>query len=75
MTIGYTPTHVLGRQGKNRHTPRCAAPAMPPMPSMPSAAGRWAARRFGGLPRQYWLLAAGAGLFRLGFFASVSVPP
>ena len=71
MSIGYTSTHVLGRQAKNRYTSAHAAPAMspmPPMPPMPSAAARWAARRFGGLPREYWLLAAGAGLFRLGFF-------
>lgn len=59
LSIGYAPAHAVPRPVKTRYMPRHAAPAGP---------SRWAARRFSGLPREYWLLAACAGIFRLGFF-------
>lgn len=62
MSIGYAPTHGLPRAARTRYVPRHAAP------KAPSQWAQWAQRRFSGLPKEYWLLAVGAGMFRLGFF-------
>ncbi|WP_203906810.1 MFS transporter [Rhizocola hellebori] len=59
MSIGYAPTHTSPRLRRQQHVPGHAGR---------TAASQWMQRRFGGLPKEYWLLAAGAGMFRLGFF-------